>query len=257
MGGRLDGKVALITGAGAGIGEAAALRFAAEGAKIAAADLEPEIADAIVKRVTAAGGEAFSLSGDVSKRAEVDEFVASAVAHFGRIDILVNSAGVSSRQAPSEFDFEQVWEWTINVNLKGSYLVARAVTEHMKVRRRGSVIHLASIMGMVGYAQGMSDGFHPYSHSKGGIMQLTRDMAVALAKDGIRVNALCPGFTYTQLTQVLTDDPEMLAKLESLHPIGRLGRPEEIANAALFLASDEASFITGVCLPVDGGYTAQ
>jgi NAD(P)-dependent dehydrogenase (short-subunit alcohol dehydrogenase family) len=129
--------------------------------------------------------------------------------------------------------------------------------EKMKASGSGSIVNMASIIGLVGYAQGMSDGFNPYPHTKGGVVQMTRDMGVAFAKQGIRVNALCPGFTYTALTKTLTDQPEMRTRLESLHPMGRLGEADEIARAALFLASDEASFITGACLPVDGGYTAQ
>jgi NAD(P)-dependent dehydrogenase (short-subunit alcohol dehydrogenase family) len=116
---------------------------------------------------------------------------------------------------------------------------------------------MASVIGLVGYADGMSDGFHPYPHSKGGVVQMTRDMGVALAREGIRVNALCPGFTYTALTKTLTDDADLHQRIISLHPIGRLGEAVEIARAALFLASDDASFITGANLAVDGGYTAQ
>ena len=171
--------------------------------------------------------------------------------------MLVNSAGVSPRAAPSSWDFEQTWDWVISINLKGSMMMSRAVVEQMRRQESGSIVNLASIIGLVGYAEGMSDGFNPYPHSKGGIVQMTRDMGVALAKSGIRVNALCPGFTYSNLTKSLTDRPDMLAKLESLHPMGRLGQPREIAYAALYLASDESSFVTGSCLAVDGGYTSQ
>jgi NAD(P)-dependent dehydrogenase (short-subunit alcohol dehydrogenase family) len=128
----------------------------------------------------------------------------------------------------------------------------------MKRNRLGSIVNLSSILGIVGYSEDISsDGFSPYTHSKGGVIQFTRDMAVQFAKDNIRVNALCPGFTYTPQTKRLTDDDEMKKKLESLHPMGRLGRPDEIAKAALFLASDESSYVTGASLPVDGGYTAK
>ena len=131
-----------------------------------------------------------------------------------------------------------------------------AVNE-MKKQGSGAIVNLASIIGLVGYPDGFSDGFNAYPHSKGGVIQMTREMAVGLAKTGIRVNALCPGFLFTNLTTSLTEDPVMLARLEAKHPMGRLGQPEEVARAAVFLASDEASFITGACLTVDGGYTAQ
>lgn len=257
MGGRLNGKIALITGAGSGIGSATSTLFAREGAKIAAADIRREDAERVARGIVDAGGDAIVLPGDVSKRADAEAFIAGTVKEFGRVDILVNSAGVTARSAPDEWDFEQKWDWVIDVNLKGSYLTSRFAVEQMKRSGSGAIVNLASIMGLVGYHQDIGDGFQPYPQSKGAIVQMTRDMAVAVAKEGIRVNALCPGFTHTNLTKNMTADSEIRAKLESLHPMGRLAEPEEIANAALFLASDEASFVTGTCLVVDGGYTAQ
>ena len=254
---RLQGKVALITGAGSGIGEACSLRFALEGAKVVASDLNGAAAKSVVARIGEAGGEGTVAQGDVSKRLDVEGMVAKAVEAYGRLDILVNSAGVTPRDAPEDADFEEVWDWVISVNLKGTYMAARLSAEAMKETGGGSIVNLASVIGLVGYNQFMSSGLNAYPHSKGGVVQVTRDMAVGLAKDGVRVNALCPGFIITPLTKRLWEDRETLADLERLHPIGRLGRPEEIANAALFLASDEASFVTGACIPVDGGYTAQ
>lgn len=257
MAGRLEGKVVLITGAGSGIGDATARLFASEGARVAVSDLNPESAKTVTAAVKDGGGDAISLAGDVSIRSECQALVTNTVEKLGRLDVLVNSAGVTPRHAPVEWDFERKWDWVIGINLKGTMMMSWFAVEQMKTQGSGSIVNMASIIGLVGYHDGMSDGFHPYPHSKGGVVQLTRDMGVGLAKEGIRVNALCPGFSYTALTKTLTDDEDQHHRLKTLHPMGRLGEAKEIAYAALFLASDEASFITGVNLPVDGGYTAQ
>ena len=257
MAGRLIGKTALITGGGSGIGAACAALFAREGARIAVADVSLSTADRTAKDVATAGGEAFSAAADVAKRADVERMVSAVVAKYGRIDILINSAGVTPRAAPADWDFERTWDWVLGVNLKGSFLVSKFVVEQMVKQGAGSIVNLSSIYGLVGRPAGLSNGLDPYPHSKGGVAQLTRDMAVHFAGHGVRVNALCPGFVFTNLTKGVTQDAERLKYLEEKHPMKRLGQPNEIALAALFLASDEASYITGVCLPVDGGYTAQ
>lgn len=256
---RLDGKVALITGAASGIGEACATLFAGEGASIAAADISEDGAVRTAATAAEEGGKAVAISGDVTNKAECERMVAETVAEFGSVDILVNSAGITPRYVSPDLSFDEKWDKVIDVNLKGTMLMSYFASERMKEQGSGSIVNLASIIGLVGYphGHGLSDGFNPYPHSKGGIVQMTRDMGVAFARQGVRVNALCPGFAFTALTKTLTEDADSLARLESLHPMGRLGQPLEIANAALFLASDEASFITGTCLPVDGGYTAQ
>ena len=254
---RLRGKVALITGAASGIGAATAVLFAREGAAVALADLGQDSAGPVAAEVKRAGGEALTLAGDVTKRADSERLVGETLGRFGRIDVLVNSAGVSARNAPPEWDWEQAWDFVMAVNMKGTFLMCRAVAELMVKQGGGSIVNLSSIYGLVGRPAELGNGLDPYLHSKGGVAQLTRDMAVHFARDRVRVNALCPGFVYTPLTKRLTDDPESVKFLEARHPMGRLGQPEEIAAAALFLASDEASFITGACLPVDGGYTAQ
>ena len=255
--GRLDGKVALITGAGSGIGESTAELFTAEGAVVAAQDIDSATAERVASLVEESGGQGIALSGDVSSKADAERIVSETVERFGRVDILVNSAGVTPRYARPEWDFEQTWDWVVSINLKGTYLMSWFAVNEMKRQGSGAIVNLASIIGLVGYPAGFGDGFNAYPHSKGGVVQMTRDMGVGLAKTGIRVNAICPGFLFTPLTRTLTDNPDMLAKLEANHPMGRLGRPEEVAAAAVFLASDEASFITGTCLTVDGGYTAQ
>jgi NAD(P)-dependent dehydrogenase (short-subunit alcohol dehydrogenase family) len=257
MAGRLLGKVALITGAGSGIGAATARAFADEGAQLALADLGRESVDRLASDIARAGGEALATAADVTRAADAERIVAETVRRFGRVDVLVNSAGVTARNAPADSSWEAAWDLVIAVNLKGTVLMCRAVIDQMVSQGAGSIVNLASIYGLVGRPQDLGTGLDPYPHSKGGVVQLTRDMAVHFAKAGVRVNALCPGFVYTSLTKQLTDDPQSLKFLEDRHPMGRLGRPEEIARAALFLASDDASFVTGACLPVDGGYTAQ
>jgi NAD(P)-dependent dehydrogenase (short-subunit alcohol dehydrogenase family) len=257
MTGRLRDKVALITGAGSGIGAATAVLFAQEGAAVTLTDLRPDGLEAVGTQVRGAGRDALVVVGDVTSRPESQRLVDETVKRFGRVDVLVNSAGVAPRNAPSDWDWEKVWDFVMAVNMKGTFLMCRAVVDQMVRQGGGSIVNLSSIYGLVGRPREIGTGLDPYPHSKGGVAQLTRDMAVHFAREGVRVNALCPGFVYTNLTKTLTDDPESRRFLEEKHPMGRLGRADEIARAALFLASDDASFVTGACLPVDGGYTAQ
>ncbi len=257
MADRLRDKVALITGAGSGIGAATAAAFAREGAAVALADLARESLEPVAAQVARVGGQAVVMAGDVTRRSDTEQLVAETLLQFGHVDVLINSAGVAARNAPPDWDWERVWDFVMAVNMKGTFLMCRAVVDQMVKQGRGSIVNLSSIYGLVGRPREIGSGLDPYLHSKGGVAQLTRDMAVHFARDGVRVNALCPGFVFTPLTRKLTDDPESLKLLLDKHPMGRLGQPAEIAAAALFLASDEASFITGACLPVDGGYTAQ
>ena len=257
MADRLRHKVALVTGAGSGIGAATATLFAAEGASVALADLRAESVDERAAALAARGGAGVALAGDVTRSADAERMVQSVVDRYGRIDILVNCAGVTPRYAPPEWDYEQTWDWVIGVNLKGTYLMSRFATARMQQQGGGAVVNLSSIYGLVGRPAFFGTGHDPYPPAKGGIVTLTKDMANALGKHGIRINALCPGFIYTNMTRTLTEDPDWLHQMEAMEPLGRLGQPEEVAQAALFLASDDASFITGVALPVDGGYTAQ
>ena len=257
MAGRLRDKVALITGAASGIGAATAVLFAQEGAQVALNDLPATDLEAVAAQVKSAGGEALVMVGDVTSRPDSQRLVDETVRRFGRADVLVNSAGVAPRNAPADWDWEKVWDYVMAVNMKGTFLMCRAVAEQMVKQGGGSIVNLSSIYGLVGRPREIGTGLDPYVHSKGGVVQLTRDMAVHFAREGVRVNALCPGFVFTNLTKALTDKPESRKFLEEKHPMGRLGQPDEIARAALFLASDDASFVTGACLPVDGGYTAQ
>ena len=255
---RLKDKVSLVTGAGSGIGRATSLLFANEGAAVAASDISLENTQDTVRMIEGSGGRTLSLSGDVSDTADAERMVQATVNEFGRLDILVNSAGISARNAlPEGASPEAVWDKVIDVNLKGTYLVSWYAVPEMEKAGGGSIVNLASTMGLVGYPAGFGGGFNPYPPSKGGVVQFTRTLAIDSARKNIRVNCLCPGFVATNFTRSLTEDPETNAFLEELHPMGRLGRPEEIANVALYLASDDASCVTGVALTVDGSYTAQ
>jgi NAD(P)-dependent dehydrogenase (short-subunit alcohol dehydrogenase family) len=255
---RLEGKVALVTGGGSGIGRATADLFAQEGAKVAVSDLDRPTARETAEAIGRAGGDAMFLTGDVSVSADAERMVSAVVDKYGRLDVLVNSAGVSARNAlPEGASPEQVWDKVMDVNLKGTYLVSWFAVPAMERSGGGSIINLSSIMGLVGYPRGMGGGFNPYNPSKGGVLQFTRNLAIDSADKNIRVNCICPGYVETNLTRALTDDEDQRRALESLHPIGRLGRPEEIAFGALYLASDESAFVTGTPLVIDGGYTAQ
>ncbi len=257
MTGRLQGKSALITGGGSGIGAACAELFSDEGAGVSIGDLNLEAAREVASRIESKGGTSIAMQLDVTDNDQCGSVVNETVEKLGSVDILVNSAGVSPRSAPDDATFEEIWDFVIDVNLKGSMLMARQAAGHMKEQGSGAIVHLASIRGLIGYPDFVTDGFHPYPHSKGGVVNMTRDMALGLAKSNIRVNAVCPGFTHTDMTRGTSENPEMYERIVGLHPMGRFAEPIEIARAALFLASDEASFVTGACLVIDGGFTAQ
>ena len=258
MPGRVQDKVAVVTGAASGIGAATAERFAAEGAKLVLCDID---ADALAARGRDLGERGFAcrtVASDVSVRADCEAVVEAACNAFGGLDVLVNSAGITRRNLPENADFERAWERVMAVNVKGTLLMCHASVPAMRERGGGAIVNLASVMGQRGYPPelGLSDGFNPYPHSKGGVIQLTRDLGLKLAREGVRVNVVCPAFVHTALTQGITSHPERHRRLAARHPMGRLGRAEEIANVILFLASDEASFVTAAAWNVDGGYTA-
>ena len=251
---RLVDKAALVTGSGSGIGAGIAGLFARHGARVAVADRDADAAQRTVGAIVAGGGRAVAITADISTGRGAEGCVDEAVAALGGLQIVVNSAGVTPRYAPEDWDYEQVWDWVMAVNLKGTYLVSRRAVQAMSAG--GAIVNLSSIYGLVGRPMFFGTGDDPYPPGKHGVIGLTRDMANNFGARGIRVNALCPAFVYSPLTRTLTEDPAWRSQMEAMQPLGRLGTVEEVAHAALFLASDESSFITGVALPVDGGYTS-
>lgn len=258
MSGRLSGKVAFITGGASGIGEATAFLFGEHGAKIIVADIDKDAALSTSLELSSSGIDSLGVQLDVTRDSDIKKAFSQATEKFGPISTLVNSAGLNPRlPSLANKSSEEVWDRIIEVNLKGTYLTCKNVVNIMDESGGGSIINLSSIMGEVAYHSSMSNGFSAYNPSKGGVLLLTKNLAVDLAPKNIRVNCLNPGFAETPFTESLTSDAELLQKIIDLHPIGRLAQPKEIAYCALFLASDESSFVTGTSLVVDGGYTAQ
>ena len=257
MAGKLDGKVAVVTGAGSGIGRAAAVRFAAEGAALAVADLNADAAKNTAAQISAAGGSALAVAADVADRAQVSGCFAQILTEYGRIDVLYNNAGVNSSGSVLDAT-EDDWDRSFAVNAKGTFLCAQAAAPAMVAAGGGSIINQGSVAALVGIAN-----FASYCAAKGAVVALTRSMSVDLAPRGVRVNVICPGTVYTPLMEpMLTargggDLAAGLALTVAKYPIGRLGTPEEIAAVALFLASDDSSFLTGSVLTADGGMTSQ
>jgi NAD(P)-dependent dehydrogenase (short-subunit alcohol dehydrogenase family) len=250
---RLDGKVAVITGAGSGIGRVAAKLFAAEGAQVVVADVVADQAGAVVDEIVAGGGSALAVTVDVSDGAQVEAMVAAAVNGFGGLQVLFNNAGIFPDDDGGVLDTPpETWQRVMEVNLKGVWLGCRAAVPAMLASGGGSIINVASFVALMGAATAQI----AYTASKGGVLAMTRELAVEYARHGIRANSLCPGPIETPLLAELLADPERRQRRLIHIPIGRFGRPEEIAKAALFLASDDASFITGSALVVDGGITA-
>ena len=247
---RLKDKVALVTGGASGIGKATAVLFAHEGARVAVADYSADGRDT-VEAIKTAGGEAMFVSVDVSDTGQVTKMVEAVLQAYGRIDILFNGAGILYYGTLLETD-EQAWNRVISINLGGTYLCCRAVLPHMIRQGGGSIINVASTVG----AHDACANAVAYVTSKGGVTLFTKAVAIDHAKQGVRVNALVPGATDTPMIRKAIA-PDALEALAASQPIGRLGRPEELAKAVLFLASDDASFVTGTAMYVDGGQAAK
>ena len=246
--GRLAGKIAVITGAGSGMGRAAALLFAADGARVVCADRSGG-QDAVAKEI---GASAVAVHTDVSVAADVQRMIETAEEHFGHLDVLCNNAGFGGPRKPITEQDESTFDDVLAVNLKGVFLGMRYGIASMLRTGGGSVVNTASAAGLVGWK-----GHSVYAAAKGGVVQMTKCVALDYATQGIRVNAVCPGMTWTGLAGATRETPEpppdTIMKAQPMH---RWGLPSELAAAMLFLASDESSFITGVALPVDGGYVA-
>ncbi len=252
---RLAGKVAIVTGGGSGIGRATALLFAQEGARVVVADYAPEGGQETVRMIQQHGGEALFVESDVSNAEDMQRLVQTTVDAYGRIDILVNNAAVTIPASVVDAT-EEVWDKTMEIDLKGVFLLSKYAIPHMINGGGGSVINMASMCGLVA-----SPNQAPYSAAKGGVVALTRQMAIDYARYNIRVNGIAPSEVRTPMFLGFINhapDPEKkMQELVARIPMGRVAEPEEIARAALFLASDESSYITGVTLPVDGGLTAM
>jgi 3-oxoacyl-[acyl-carrier protein] reductase len=242
---RLKDRVALITGAGQGIGRTTALTFAREGAIVAVADVNMAAATAVAAEIAQADGQAKAIFLDVRRAESVEMAVATVMQSFGRIDVLVNNAGIT-RDARMQKLSEEQFDAVIDVNLKGVWLCAKAVTPHMIAGGGGAIINAASIVGLYG-----NFGQTNYVAAKAGVIGMTKTWARELGPNNIRVNAVAPGFTATEM--IATVPEKVLDSVKERTPLRRLARPEDIANAYLFLASDESSFVTGITLSVDGG----
>lgn len=251
--GRLDGKTAVITGAASGIGRAAALLFSAEGAKVVVADWQETEGQQVADEVRSKGGEATFLKTDVSSPDDVQRMIDAAVETYGKLDVLFNNAGVEGEQAPTGDCTLENWDRVININLKGVFLGTKFGIQAMLKTGGGSIINTASVAGLVGFR-----GIPAYSASKGGVVQLTKTAALEYAQQNIRVNVICPGVIWTPMVERFTSGgDEVRQAMEQLEPVGRFGTAEEVANLALFLASDESSFCTGAPFIVDGGFVAE
>jgi NAD(P)-dependent dehydrogenase (short-subunit alcohol dehydrogenase family) len=254
---RFDGRAVIVTGAGSGIGRATALAFAAEGARVIASDVTADRVEDTVRSIADAGGsKALAVQADVRDARQVESLVQRAIDDFGRLDVLVNNAGVEGVLAPTAEAPEEAFDSVIAINLKGVWLGMRYAIPRMVEAGGGAIVNVASILGTVGMATAAA-----YTASKHGVVGLTKAAALEYSSLGIRVNAVGPGFIETPMVMErgvkAGSDEQAYAQLVGLHPIGRLGTSEEIAAAILWLASDDASFVTGHTLIADGGYTAQ
>jgi len=245
---RLEDKVAVITGAASGMGLAMASKFALEGAKVVIVDLAGDKAEEAARKIREKGGEVIAFQGDVSSRNRMSEIVSEVLKKFGKIDVLVNNAGIY-RGKPFWEEPLDIWELLFRVNVLGVVVPSQLIVPHMIERRSGVIINISSKAALVG-----EPGHAAYSASKGAVLSLTRAMAVELAPYNIRVNAICPGPTETPLVFAVTTEEER-KRMASRCILGRLAKPEDIASAALYLASDDASYVTGHALVVDGGMT--
>src|SRR5579863_2746497 len=249
MNGRLRGKVALITGAGTGIGRAIARAFVAEGALVALVGRRKHLLQTVASEV---GSSAFAIEADVSKKADIEQALERTASHFGGLSVVVNNAGILHVGTVEQITEEQ-WDATFNTNVRGVWQLSAAALPHLRKAGGGSIINVASVLGINGARNRAA-----YAASKGAVVLLTKCMAIDHGPENIRVNAICPGFVETELTEEVfrqAPDPEAIRRERTaVHPIGRLGQPEDVAGLAVYLASDESAWTTGAILPVDGGY---
>lgn len=246
-----DGKVALVTGAASGIGRAAALQLAGRGARVVVADLDPDGLDAVVAEITGAGGEATAVPTDVADPEQITRLVASAVATYGRLDLALNNAGLSGTYAALADQTLESWEHTLAVNLTGVFLCLQAEIPAMLATGGGAIVNTASAAGQMGFAN-----LPAYVASKHGVIGLTKSVALEFARKGVRVNAICPGTVRTRMIREFAGSDEAVEQMGRMAPMARIGEPDEVAEAAVWLLSDAARFVTGHALAVDGGVLA-
>jgi len=250
---RLTHKVAIVTGAGSGIGAAIARTFAREGAKVTITGRRKEPLDAVADGIAAAGGHALAVAGSVTDEADVQRAVQATLATFGRIDALVNNAGSVLHAGPLHEISDEIWDGVMDVFLKGAFRFSRAVIPHMQRQAGGSIVNIGSVLGL---KAALAFPVHPYAVAKAGVTMLTKTIAVHYAKDGIRCNCVAPALTETPLIESRLKDAAVRKTMEAQYPLGRLGRPDDIAQAVLYLASDDAAWTTGTIVTVDGGIMA-
>ena len=254
---RLNSKVAVITGAALGLGRATAIRMAEEGAAVAVLDMLNPEGEALAAELAGRGFAARFWHCDVSREAEVARVVGEAAAHFGRIDILVNNAGVSGANKPTHEITEAEWDFVQGINVKGVFFCTKHAIPHLKAAGGGSIINLSSIYGLVG-----GPDVPPYHASKGAVRLMTKNDAIQYASQGVRFNSIHPGYIWTPMVErhlraTSSDLEAAKAAAAALHPVGRMGEPDDIAWAAVYLLSDESAFVTGAEFVIDGGYTAR
>jgi NAD(P)-dependent dehydrogenase (short-subunit alcohol dehydrogenase family) len=253
MAGQFDGRVTLVTGGASGIGRAAALAFAREGATVVLADVDVENGEETQRLLQGSGGRPLLLKADVSRVADIEALITQTVARYGRLDCAFNNAGTEGVAALLADSSEEVWDRVISINLKGVWACMKYELCQMCVQGQGAIVNTASMMGLVGAPHNPA-----YTASKHGVVGLTKSAALAYAQAGIRVNAVCPGYINSPMTErIFSLRPELKEPVTARHPLGRMRLPDEIAAAVVWLCSDAASFVTGHTLTVDGGYVAQ
>ena len=250
---RLADKVTIVTGGGTGIGAAIARTFAHEGAKVTITGRRKELLDEVADQIAAAGGHALAVPSSVTDEADVQRAVQATLATFGRVDILVNNAGNLSHAGPLHETSDEIWDNVMDVFLKSVFRFSRAVIPHMQRRGGGSIVNIGSVLGL---KAALAFPVHPYAVAKAGVAMLTKTIAVHYAKDGIRCNCVAPALTDTPLIESRLKDAAVRRTMEAQYPLGRLGRPDDIAQAVLYLASDDAAWTTGTIVTVDGGIMA-